>query len=70
MKNSQKKNFCENYTIFQHNRTLRHRNARKASSDVAVLIKDQLLEQYVCHVVDKSIDGVIGLQVKKITLFA
>ena len=54
---------CENYTVFQHKRTLRHRNAKKASGGVAVLIKEQLLEQYECHVVDKSIDGAIGLQV-------
>ena len=63
MENSQNLD-CENYTVFQHNRTLRHRNTKKASGGVAVLIKDQLLEQYECHVVDKSIDGVIGLQVK------
>ena len=55
---------CENVTVFHHNRQEKHMNATRASGGVAILIKDKLLQQYDCIIIDKSIDGILGVHFK------
>ena len=54
--------FVDNYTSFLHNRELKHLKAPKHSGGVAILVKNDLLTSFSVKVIDKTIDGVLGLQ--------
>ena len=56
------------YTWFGFNRPVRHVNAPKPSGGIGIFVKDFFFSTYNIHIVDKSIDGVLGLQfVDKLT---
>ena len=56
------------YTWFGFNRPARHVNAPKAFGGIGIFAKHILFSSYNIHIVDKSIDGVLGLQfVDKLT---
>ncbi len=59
-----------NYTTFYHNRESTNRRALRGSGGVAVLVKSNILSEYYVRVVDKSHDGILGLEFcHKITKF-
>ncbi len=53
---------CENYTVFLNNRQEKHKNARKYSGGVAVLIKSNVMKDFDAKIIDKSVDGLIVLE--------
>ncbi len=53
----------EGYVSYVHNRTGLHRNAPKGSGGVGILIKRHLLQCFNTEVVDKDIDGIIGIKI-------
>ena len=50
------------YTWKGFNRLLIHRDAPKASGGVGFLIKDSLLQEYSCDIVDKTRDGILCIK--------
>jgi len=52
----------ENYVSFMNNRLLRHRKAPKASGGVAMLVKDTVFNDFSVRVIDKEVDGILGLE--------
>ena len=50
------------YQFIKHNRTVKHRRAPKTHGGVGILVKDELYETYNIQVVDKSIDGILGVK--------
>ena len=57
---------CDGYTCYLHNRNSRHRNAPKASGGIAILIKDVLFDKYKIEIIDKELDGLMGIQLTDI----
>ena len=57
---------CDGYTCYLHNRSSRHRNPSKASGGIAILIKDVLFDKYKIEIIDKEIDGLMGIQLTDI----
>ena len=53
----------DNYQWFPHNRELIHRNARKGSGGVGVLVKKSFLNSYDIKCIDRCFDGVIKLKI-------
>ena len=53
--------FFEGYTWFGHNRNI-HVKAPRASGGVGIFVKNTVFEHFKVVIVDKSIDGVIGLR--------
>ena len=52
----------ENYVSFVNNRKFKHRNAPKPSGGVAILVKDSVFNDFKVQVIDKELDGIIGLE--------
>ena len=50
------------YCWFGHNRSIIHIRARKGSGGTGVFVKNSLLDTFYVDVVDKSIDGILGIQ--------
>ena len=57
---------CDGYSFYPHNRISKHRNAPKASGGIAILITDMLYDKYKIEVIDKEIDGLMGIQLTDI----
>ena len=56
---------------YGHNRKGKHEKARKGSGGVGILVKNSLLNYFKIEVIDKSVDGIIGLRFeKKNTMFS
>lgn len=53
---------CQGYTSFHFHRHSIHRNAPKASGGVAVLVRDLLLTDFKVRIIDKEIDGILGIE--------
>ena len=61
---------CAGFKAFTNNRELTHKRAPKGSGGVAILVKENVLQQYHCNVIDNTIDGILGLEmVNKFTLY-
>ena len=54
----------DDYTWFGNNRTKIHARARKGSGGVGVLVRNELLKCFRAEVVNKSVEGVIILQLQ------
>ena len=52
---------CPGYTVYVHNRAEQHRDAPTASGGVAILVKNDLFKTYKIEIIDKSIDGILGI---------
>jgi len=52
------------YTWYGHNRAFMHRRAPKGSGGVGILLEDNIFNEYHIKVVDKTVDGIIGLEIK------
>ena len=50
------------YTWYGHNRTLRHVNAVKGSGGVGILVKNKLFDTFNITYINKSVDGILTLQ--------
>ena len=62
--------FVDKYTWYSHNRPRKHINIHKGSGGVGVFIKNALFEEIDINIVDKSFDGILGIQLRhKITDF-
>ncbi len=53
------------YSTIIHNRSFKHKRAIRGSGGVAILIKDTILQSYKVTVSDKSIDGVLCVELKQ-----
>jgi len=53
---------CDRYTVFCNNRREKHKNARKYSGGVAVLIKHDVLDEFDTRIIDKSLDGLLVME--------
>ena len=51
----------EGYKWYGHNRQGTHILAPKGSGGVGIFVKEDLLEEYSCNIVDKGFDGIIGI---------
>jgi len=54
----------QGYVWYGHNRKFIHCRAPKGSGGVGILIDDQILNEYHVRVVDKIVEGIIGIEVK------
>ena len=52
------------FTWYGHNRVVKHVNAVRGSGGVGILIKDQLMNDFEITCIDKSVDGIISLNLK------
>ncbi len=53
--------YIDGYKWYGHNRGGIHRLAPKGSGGVGIFVKESILQEYSCTVVDKSFDGILGL---------
>ncbi|CAG2201499.1 unnamed protein product [Mytilus edulis] len=51
----------DGYKWYGSNRTFIHRNAPKASGGVGFLVKHSILKSFDVRIIDKSVDGILGL---------
>jgi hypothetical protein len=54
----------DGFTWYGYNRQSIHVNAPKGSGGVGVLVRDELMTDYSVRVIDRSYEGVIGIQLK------
>ena len=54
----------DGYTWFGNNRKQLHINARCGSGGVGILIKNSLLMEYTCDVIDSTQDGILWVILK------
>ena len=52
----------EGFKWFGNNRQGLHQRAPKGSGGVGIFIRNSLLTEYICRVVDNSYNGILGLQ--------
>ena len=55
--------FIEGYTWYGHNRSTKHVNARRGSGGVGLFVRNELFTHFKVEIIDKSIDGILLLQV-------
>ena len=53
---------CEGYTCYVNNRKSKHLRAPKPSGGVAILVKDNVFNDFQIRVIDKEYDGILGLK--------
>ena len=51
----------ENYRAYVHNRSNVHTRAKKGSGGVAILVKNGIMDVYDVTVMDREVDGILGL---------
>ena len=49
------------YTWYGHNRSLKHVRAKRGSGGIGLLVRDQVYEEFTVKISNKSIDGIIAL---------
>lgn len=52
----------EGYVWYGHNRQTIHRKAPKGSGGVGILVKNWMFDEFEIKVIDKSVEGILGLQ--------
>ncbi len=50
--------------MFLYNRTVRHKDAPKICGGIGTFVKDDLFNKYNINIIDKSIEGILGLLFK------
>ena len=50
------------YVCFHNNRKGVHKDAKKGSGGVAIMIKNEILENHKVSIIDKEIDGILGIE--------
>ncbi len=50
----------EDYECFLYNRTVRHKDAPKIFGGIGTFVEDDLFNKYYIHIIDKSIEGILG----------
>ncbi len=51
----------EGYECLLYNRTVRHKDAHKIFGGIGTFVQDNLFNKYDINIIDKSIDGILGL---------
>ncbi len=54
----------EGYECFLCNRTVRHKEDPKIFGEIGTFVKDDLFNKYDINIIDKSIQGILGLLFK------
>ena len=61
---------CDGYTPFLNNRKEKHKDAPSPSGGVAILVKNEIFNDYTVEIIDKAYDGILGIKcTNKITKF-
>ncbi len=53
---------CNGYLSFMNNRKLTDKRARKASGGVAILVKESILSEFDVRIIDKDVEGILGIE--------